>query len=139
MNRNVQSVATFATVGGVTNDVVVSNLAARYLLPHEKVRKIHHDESIDTPLGQASFLEQVSSFHFRFDLNNIETDSCNDTALGALVANFPSTTAEEQLKAVKILERQLPTHSVNWQLILRLKVNGETVPINDLKDFPFVW
>ena len=38
MNRNVQSVATFATVGGVTDDVVVSNLAARYLLPHEKVR-----------------------------------------------------------------------------------------------------
>jgi hypothetical protein len=31
MNSNVQSVATFATVGGVTNDVVVSNLAARYL------------------------------------------------------------------------------------------------------------
>ena len=40
MNSNVQSVATFATVGGVTNDVVVSNLAARYLLPHEKVRKL---------------------------------------------------------------------------------------------------
>ena len=40
MNRNVQSVATFATVGGVTNDVVVSNLAARYLLPHEKVRRL---------------------------------------------------------------------------------------------------
>ena len=97
------------------------------------------DASIGTPLGQASFLEQVSSFNFRFDLNNIETDSCNDTALGALVANFPSTTAEEQLKAVKILERQLPTHPVNWQLILRRKVNGETVPINDLKDFRFVW
>ena len=40
MNSNVQSVATFASVGGVTNDVVVSNLAARYLLPHEKVRKL---------------------------------------------------------------------------------------------------
>ena len=40
MNRNVQSVATFATVGGVTNDVIVSNLAARYLLPHEKVRRL---------------------------------------------------------------------------------------------------
>ena len=25
----------------VTNDVVVSNLAARYLLPHEKVRKLN--------------------------------------------------------------------------------------------------
>ena len=135
MNSNVQSVATFATVGGVTNDVVVSNLVARYLLPHEKVRKLSKfpthlevlsitndllkngcpytfldvvpldieqslvtllqrqycterairdecelwkswtterfckellkavpDESIDTPLGQASFLEQVSSF-----------------------------------------------------------------------------
>ena len=212
MNSNVQSVATFATLAGVTNDVVVSNLAARYLLPHEKVRKLSKvpthlevlsitndlrkngcpytfldvapldveqslvtllqrqycterairdecelwkswtterfckellkavpDESIDTPLGQASFLEQVSSFNFRFDLNNIETDSCNDTALGALVANFPSTTAEEQLKAVKILERQLPTHPVNWQLILRRKGNGETIPINDLKDFRIVW
>ena len=32
--------ATFATVGGVSNDVVVPNLAARYLLPHEKVRKL---------------------------------------------------------------------------------------------------
>ena len=90
-------------------------------------------------MDQASFLEQVSSFNFRFDLNNIETDSYNDTALGALVANFPSTTAEEQLKAVKILERQLPTHPVYWQLILRRKVNGETVPINDLEDFRFVW
>ena len=90
------------------------------------------DESIDTPLGQASFLEQVSSFNFRFDLNKIETDTQNDTALANLVANSPSTTAEEQLKAVKILERQLPTHPVNWQLILCRKVNGETVPINDL-------
>ena len=97
------------------------------------------DASIGTPLGQASFLEQVSSFNFRFDLNNVETDTCNDTALGALVANFASTTAEEQLEAVKILERQLPTHPVNWQLILRRKVNDETVPINDLKDFRFVW
>ena len=162
MNSNVQSVATFATVGGVTNDIVVSNLAERYLLPHEEVRKLSKvpthlevlsitndlrkngcsytfldvvsldveqslvtllqrqycterairdwkswtterfckellkavpDEFIDTPLGQASFLEQVSSFNYRFDLNNIETDTCNDTALGALVANFPSTTA----------------------------------------------
>ena len=157
-NSNVQSDATFATVGGVTNDLVLSNLAARYLLPHEKVRKLSKvpthlevlsitsdlrrngcpymfldvvpldveqslvtllqrqycteraicdqcelwkswtterfckellkavpDESIDTPLGQALFLEQVSLFHFRFDLNNIETDSCNDTALGTLV------------------------------------------------------
>ena len=40
MNSNVQSVATSATVGGVTNDVVVSNRAARYLLPHEKIRKL---------------------------------------------------------------------------------------------------
>ena len=40
MNRNVQSVSTFPSVGGVTNDVVVSNLAARYLLPHEKVRRL---------------------------------------------------------------------------------------------------
>ena len=40
MKSNVQSVATFATVGGVTNDVVVSNLAARYPLPLEKVRKL---------------------------------------------------------------------------------------------------
>ena len=90
------------------------------------------DESIDTPLEQASFLEQVSSFNVRFDLNKIETDTQNDTALANLVANFPSTTAEEQL-------HQLPTHPVNWQLILRRKVNGETVPINDLKDFRIVW
>ena len=61
-------------------------------------------------MNQASFLEQVSSFNFRFDLNKIETDTQNDTALANLVANSPSTTAEEQLKAVKILERQLPTH-----------------------------
>ena len=38
VNSNIQSVATFATVGSVTNDVLVLNLAARYLLPHEKVR-----------------------------------------------------------------------------------------------------
>ena len=56
-----------------------------------------------------------------------------------MVANISSTTAEEQLKAVEILERQLPTHPVNWQLILRRKVNGETVPIIDLKDFRIVW
>ena len=40
MNRNVQSVATFATIGGATNDVGGSNFVARYLLPHEKVRKL---------------------------------------------------------------------------------------------------
>ena len=97
------------------------------------------DKSIDTPLGQASFLEQVSSFNFRFDLNNFEVDHANDEALGNLIANFPSTTAEEQLKACKILERQLPTHPINWQLILYRNVNGEKVRINDLKDFRFVW
>ena len=211
-NSNVQSVTTSATISGATNDVVGSNFIARYLLPHEKVRKLSKvpthfevlsitndlrkvgcpftfvdvvpldveqnlvtllqrgycvdrakrddcegwkfwttekfcdellkavpDKSIDTPLGQASFLEQVSSFDFRFDLNKIETDTQNDTALANLVANFPSTTAEDQLRAVKILERQLPTQPVNWQLILRRKVNGETVPINDLKDFRIVW
>ena len=211
-NSNVQSVATFATTVNATQDVVVSTLAARYLLPHEKVRKLSKapthldvlsivdelrktgcpytfrdvvpldveqslvtllqrqycndrsarddceswkswtterfckellkavpDESIDTPLGQASFLEQVSSFNFRFDLNNIDVDDLNDKALGTLIANFPSTTAEEQLKAVKIMERQLPTHPINWQLILYRKVNGEKVKINDLKDFRFVW
>ena len=63
------------------------------------------DKSIDTPLGQASFLETVSAFNFRFDLNNYEVDDTNDKALGRLIANFPSTTAEEQLKACKILER----------------------------------
>ena len=208
MNSNVQSVATFATIGGATNDVGGSNFMARYLIPREKVRKLSKvpthlevfgitndlrkvgcpftfldvvpldveqylvtllqrgyctdiatrdecedcknwsterfctellkavpDESIDTPLGQTSFLGQVSSFNFRFDLNKIEIDTQNDTALVNLVANFPSTTAEEQLKAVKIQERQLPTHPVNWQLILRCKVNDETVPINDLKIF----
>ena len=36
MNSNVQSVATFATIGGATNDVGGSNCMARYLLPHEK-------------------------------------------------------------------------------------------------------
>ncbi len=191
MNGNVQSVATFATTVNATQDGVVSTLAARYLLPHEKVRKLSKapthldvlsivdelrntgcpytfrdvvpldveqslvtllqrqycndrsarddceswkswtterfckellkavpDESIDTPLGEASFLEQVSSFNFRFDLNNIDVDDLNDKALGTLIANFPSTTAEEQLKAVKIMERQLPTHPINWQLIL---------------------
>ena len=61
----------------------------------KELLKAVHDESIDAPLGQASFLEHVSSFNFRFDLINIETDTCNDTALGTLVANFPSTTAEK--------------------------------------------
>ena len=36
MNSNVESVASFAT----TVSAVVSTLAARYLLPHEKVRKL---------------------------------------------------------------------------------------------------
>ena len=39
-NSNVQSVASFATTLNATQDVVVSTLAARYLLPHEKVRKL---------------------------------------------------------------------------------------------------
>ena len=37
MNSNVQSLATFATIGGATNDVGVLNFMARYLLPYEKV------------------------------------------------------------------------------------------------------
>ena len=32
----------------------------------------------------------------------------------------------------------MPTHPVNWQLILRCKINGENAPINDLKDFRIV-
>ena len=39
-NSNVQSVALLATTVNATQDVVVSTLAARYLLPHEKVRKL---------------------------------------------------------------------------------------------------
>ena len=72
-------------------------------------------------------------------MNNFEVDHANDEALSNLIANFPSTTAEEQSKACKILERQLPTHPINWQLILYRKVKGEEVHINDLKDFCFVW
>ena len=83
------------------------------------------DKSIDTPLGQASFLETVSASNFRFDLNNLEVDNQNDQALDKLIANFPSTTAEEQSKACKILERQLPTHPINWQLILHHNVKGD--------------
>ena len=37
---NVQSVASFATTVNATHNVVASTLAARYLLPHEKVRKL---------------------------------------------------------------------------------------------------
>ena len=40
MNSNVQSVATSATIGGATNDVGGSKFMARYLIPHEKVRKL---------------------------------------------------------------------------------------------------
>ena len=40
MNSNVQSAASFATTVNATQDVVASTLAARYLLPHEKVRKL---------------------------------------------------------------------------------------------------
>ena len=40
MNSNVQSVASFATTVNATQSVVASTLAARYLLPHEKVRKL---------------------------------------------------------------------------------------------------
>ena len=40
VNSNVQGVATFVTIGGATNDVGGSNFMTRYLLPHEKVRKL---------------------------------------------------------------------------------------------------
>ena len=65
MNSNVQSVATFATIGGATNDVGGSNFMARYLLPHQKVRKLSKVPTHLEVLGITNDLRKVGcSFTF---------------------------------------------------------------------------
>ena len=97
------------------------------------------DSAIATPHGQASFLEQVSAFNFKFDLNDETVFSKNDAALRELTERFPHATADENLRAVKSLEKQLPTDPINWQLILRRKIDAKEVDINDIDDFRIIW
>ena len=97
------------------------------------------DSAIATPHGQASFLEQVSAFNFKFDLNDESVITKNDTALRELAERFPHSTADENHRAVKSLEKQLPTDPINWQLILRRKIDTKEVAINDIEDFRIIW
>ena len=60
VNSNVQGVATFVTIGGATNDVGGSNFMTRYLLPHEKVRKLSKVPTHLEVLGITNDLRKVS-------------------------------------------------------------------------------
>jgi hypothetical protein len=61
-----------------------------------------------------------------------------DSALIAIQNKFPGVTAEEELKATKLLISRLPEQPVNWQAILFRDFKGEVPVIITIEDFRFV-
>ena len=90
INSNVQSVATFAIIGGAINEVGVSNFIARYLLPHEKVRKLRKVTTHLEALGITNDLRKVGCpFTFldvvpldveQYLVTLLQRGSCTDSA-----------------------------------------------------------
>ena len=56
----------------------------------------------------------------------------------AIQNKFPDVTAEEELKATKLLISRLPEQPVNWQAILFREFKGEVPIITTIEDFRFV-
>ena len=96
------------------------------------------DSANATPHGQASFMEQVSSFNFKFVLNDKTVLNRIDTVLRELAERFPHFTVDENHRTVKSLEKQVPTDPINWQLILRRKIDPKDVVINDIDVFRII-
>ena len=114
INRNVQSFVPFAINRDATHDVVVQNLAARYILPHEKVKKL---SKIPTHLEVLSITNEflkngcpytfldVVPLNFEQDLVTLlQRQYCTDRAIRDQCELWKSWTTErfctELLKAV---------------------------------------
>ena len=74
MKSNVWSVATFATIRGATNDVGESNFMARYLLPHEKVRKLSKVPTHLEVLGITNYLRKVGCLFTFLDVVPLDVE-----------------------------------------------------------------
>jgi hypothetical protein len=69
---------------------------------------------------------------------DLENDICElnlDSALIAIQNKFPDVTAEEELKATKLLISRLPEQPLNWQAILFREFKGEVPVIITIEDF----
>jgi hypothetical protein len=83
-------------------------------------------------------LKLFMNLNVQLDLENEVYELNLDSALIAIQNKFPGVTAEEELKATKLLISRLPEQPLNWQAILFRDFKGEVPVIITIEDFRFV-
>jgi hypothetical protein len=96
------------------------------------------DTKVSRPYSSETFYELVAKLNFQFDLENDVYEINLDSSLIAIQNKFPDVTAEEELKATKLLISRLPEQPVNWQAILFREFKGEVPVITTIEDFRFI-
>jgi Reverse transcriptase (RNA-dependent DNA polymerase) len=85
------------------------------------------------------FLEHMHELKLHFDIQFRKVEMATDENISAILEKFPDQGEYMQLEACKILIDKLPVDPVNWRLVLKQRILGETPRLITVDDFRFVW
>jgi hypothetical protein len=85
------------------------------------------------------FLELMHEVRLSFDIQFRKVEFATDENISAILEKFPDQPENMQLEACKILIGKLPVDPVNWRLVLKQRILGETPRLINVDDFRFVW
>jgi hypothetical protein len=96
------------------------------------------DTNVSRPYSSESFYELVAKLNVQFDLENDVYEINLDSSLIAIQNKFADVTAEDELKATKLLISRFPEQPNNWQAMLFREFKGEVPVIIKIEDFRFI-